>query len=205
MLKLEKENQSLLKIIEELRAFAHNSSTQTKRSHHLVCTTHNFTSSPEESSVLQTSSSILQNHTDAPPLSALTQQTSNGDSNCHQQLHTEELEGVQSEILRTENADLNMQEKGQLEDLGSGEHTKEIMSDLNVFEKNQSKLHSVVGLHDHSPRSKRSSPCHESILSGLPAHSSYASKHTQRLEAKCRTLDTVNQQLQISLETSGRF
>ncbi|KAM4583940.1 girdin-like isoform 2-T2 [Odontesthes bonariensis] len=204
MLKLEKENQSLLRIIEELRAFAYNSSTQTKRSNHPVCTANNFTSSLEESSVLQTSSSILQNHTDAPPLSALTQQISNGDSNCHQQLHTEELEGVQSEILCTENADHHMQEKGQLEDLGSGEHIKEIVSDLKVFEKNQSRLHGVVGLHDHSPRSKRSSPCHESILSGLPAHSSYASKHTQRLEAKCRTLDTVNQQLQISLETSDR-
>ncbi|XP_041840075.1 girdin-like isoform X5 [Melanotaenia boesemani] len=201
MLKLEKENQSLLKTVEELRASVHNNCANVK--HHMVCSNHNFTST-EESSVLQTSSSVLEKHSDAPSFGTLTQQILNGDSNYHQKLHTEELEGVHSEIFLTDNVDLRVKEKGQLEDRASGEHFKEIISDLKDLENNHNRLHCVVGLRDHSPGSKRNGPCHESILSGLPAHSSYASKHTQRLEAKCRALDTANQQLQASLDNTDR-
>ncbi|KAM9770546.1 girdin-like isoform 5-T5 [Menidia menidia] len=189
MLKLEKENQSLLKIIEDLRTFGQNSS-QTKRSHHVVCNTNNFTSSPEELSELKTSS--LQNH-----IGVHMQQIPNGDSVFHQQLQTEELDEVQSEIL-------HVQENGQRGDVGGGEHFIENMSDLTVLKNYPSKVQSVTGLCDHSPDSKRIGPHHESILSGFPAHSSYSRKHAQRLEAKCQALDTVNQQLQISLENSDR-
>ncbi|XP_035805412.2 girdin-like isoform X2 [Amphiprion ocellaris] len=202
MLKLEKENQSLLRTIEELRAATINNSTQAKHNQQVMCSTKNCTSSIDESSVLQTSCSNAGNHTH--PLSTVTQQLLNGDSNCHQQLHTEELEGVQSEIFLTDTPDFHIQEKGQLEEGGSGERFKEVMSDLEVLENNHNRLHCFVGSCDHSPGSNSSSPCHDSIFTGLPTRSSYASKHTQRLEAKCRALDTVNQHLQISLDNTDR-
>ncbi|XP_031145140.1 girdin-like isoform X1 [Sander lucioperca] len=203
MLKLEKENQSLLRSIEELRAASINNSAQPKHGHHLqcehvcqvVCTT-------DEPTGLQTTCSHIENRTNVFPLSTVTQQMLNGGSHCHQPLHAEdELEGVQSEILLTENPDLHMKEKGQLED---GDHFKELMSDLDVLENNHNRLHCFVGSRDSSPGSKSSSPCHDSIFTGLPTRSSYASKHTQRLEAKCRALDTVNQHLQTSLDNTDR-
>uniref|UniRef100_A0A8C4NYJ0 Coiled-coil domain containing 88Aa n=1 Tax=Dicentrarchus labrax TaxID=13489 RepID=A0A8C4NYJ0_DICLA len=189
MLKLEKENQSLLRTIEDLRAASMNNSTQPKHSHHLecdhvcqlVCSTNNCTSSTDEQ----------------------TQEMLHGDSNCHQPLHAEELDGVQSEILLTDNTDLHIQEKGQREDRDSGDHFKE-QSDLEVLENNHNRLHCFVGSRDRSPGSRSSSPCHDSIFTGLPTRSSYASKHTQRLEAKCRALDTVNQHLQTSLDNTDR-
>lgn len=203
MLKLEKENQSLLRAMEELRAASMNNSTQPKHGHHLerdhvrqvLCSTNNCTSSTDEPTGLQTSCS---NRT-------VTQQMQNGDSNCHQPLRAEELEGVQSQILLTDNPDLHIQEKGQLEDGDCGDHVKELMSDLEVLENNHNRLHCFVGSRDHSPGSKNSSPCHDSIFTRLPTRSSYASKHTQRLEAKCRALDTVNQHLQTSLDNTGRL
>ncbi|XP_018520333.2 LOW QUALITY PROTEIN: girdin-like [Lates calcarifer] len=191
-----KENQSLLRTIEELRTTSISKSPQPKHSHHnecdrvcqVVCSTNNWTSSTDEPSGLQTSCSHMLN----------------GDSNSHQQLHTEELEGVQSEILLTDNPDLRIQEKGQLEDGDGGEHFKELMSDLEVLENVHNRLHCFVGSRDHSPGSKNSSPCHDRILTGLPTRSSYTSKHTQRLEAKCKALDTVNQHLQTSLDNTDR-
>uniref|UniRef100_A0A4W6C294 Coiled-coil domain containing 88Aa n=1 Tax=Lates calcarifer TaxID=8187 RepID=A0A4W6C294_LATCA len=102
------------------------------------------------------------------------------------------------------NPDLRIQEKGQLEDGDGGEHFKELMSDLEVLENVHNRLHCFVGSRDHSPGSKNSSPCHDRILTGLPTRSSYTSKHTQRLEAKCKALDTVNQHLQTSLDNTDR-
>ncbi|XP_069561069.1 girdin isoform X2 [Brachyistius frenatus] len=204
MLKLEKENQSLLRTIEEFRAASINNSTQTKHGRQVVCNTNNCTSSADESSAVQTSCSNTENHTNGFPRSLVTQQMLFGDSNCRQRLHTEELEGVQSEILLAENPHLHIREKGQLEDGGSAEHFKEMMSDLEVLENNHNRLCCLVGSRDRSPGSKSSSPCHDSILTGLPTRSSYASKQTQRLEAKCRALDTVNQHLQTSLDNTDR-
>ncbi|XP_047435561.1 girdin-like isoform X4 [Mugil cephalus] len=198
MLKLEKENQSLLRTIEELRATINNS-TQTKHIHQAVCSPNHCTSSTDQSPVFHIST---ENHTDVFPLSTATQQIVNGDSVCHQQLHTEKR--AQSEILLTDNPDLHIQEKGQLEDGGSGDSFKDIMSDLEVLENNHNRLHCFVGSCVHSPGSRSSSPCHESVFTGLPTRTSYASKHTQRLEAKCRTLDTVNQHLQASLDNTER-
>ncbi|XP_030583594.1 girdin isoform X3 [Archocentrus centrarchus] len=203
MLKLEKENKHLLKTIEELRASINNI-TQTKHSHQVVCSNNNCTSSTDESSVLQTSCSNVKNHTNGVSLSIVTEYMLNGDLNCHQELDTEELERVQSVNLLTDNPDLHIQEKGQLEDGDSGDHFKKRMSDLEVLENNHNRRHCFVRSRDHSPGSKNSSPCHESIFTGLPTRSSYASKHTQRLEAKCRALDTVNQHLQTSLDNTDR-
>lgn len=209
MLKLEKENQSLLRTIEDLRAASLNNSTQPKHSYHHECdhvrqvvySTNNCTSSTDEPTGSQTSCPDIENCTTVFPLSTVTQQMSNGDSKCH---HTEELESVQSEILLTDNSHLHIQEKGQLEDRDGGGHLKELMSDLEVLENHHNRRHCFVGSRDDSPGSKSSSPCHDSIFTGLPTRSSYASKHTQRLEAKCRALDTVNQHLQTSLDNTGR-
>ncbi|KAK5866476.1 hypothetical protein PBY51_020664 [Eleginops maclovinus] len=199
MLKLEKENQSLLRIIEELRAASIN-----KRGCQLVCSTNNCTSSTDEPRELQTTCSNIQNRTNGIAFSTVTQQTLNGGSNCHQPLHTEDREEVQSEIVLTDNPDLHVQEKGQLEDGDGGDHLKELMSDLEDLENHHNRLHCFVGSRDRSPGSKGSSPCYDSILTGLPTRSSYASKHTQRLEAKCRALDTVNLHLQTSLDNTDR-
>ncbi|XP_034095194.1 girdin isoform X3 [Gymnodraco acuticeps] len=196
MLKLEKENQSLLRIIEELRAASIN-----KHGRQLVCSTNNCTSSTDEPRELQTTCSNIQNRTNVIPFSTVTRQTLNGGSNCHQQLVTEDLDEVQSQIVLTDNPDLHVQEKGQLEDGDDGDNFKELMEDL---ENHHNRLHCFVGSRDCSPGSKSSSPCHDSILTGLPTRSSYASKHTQRLEAKCRALDTVNLHLQTSLDNTDR-
>lgn len=202
LLKLEKENKHLLKTIEELRASVNNI-TQTKHSHLAMCS-NNCTSSTDESSVLQTSCSNAKNHSNGVSLSIVTESMLNGDLSCHQQLDTEELERVQSVNHLTDNPERNIQEKGQLEDGDSGDHFKERMSDLEVLENNHNRRHCFVRSHDHSPGSKNSSPRHESIFTGLPTRSSYASKHTQRLEAKCRALDTINQHLQTSLDNTDR-
>ncbi|KAK9539723.1 hypothetical protein VZT92_002225 [Zoarces viviparus] len=212
MLKLEKEKQSLLRTVEELRAALIHRNMQPKRSHHLegdhvcqgICSTDNCTSSADEPTGLQTTCSNVEYRTNVFPHSAVTQQMLNGRSNCHQPFHAEDLEQVQSKILLTDNPDLLVQEKGQLEDADHGDHFKELMSDLEVLENNHNRIHCFVGSRDHSPGSKGTSPCHESIITGLPTRSSYARKHTQRLEAKCRALDTVNQHLQTSLDNTDR-
>eukprot|EP00064_Thunnus_orientalis_P006395 superscaffoldBa00000662_g6412 len=176
MLKLEKENRSLLRTIEDLRDASLNNSNQPKHS-------------------------LRHEYDHVCQLSTVTEQTSNGVSECHQ---AEDLEDIQSEILLTDNSHLHIQEKGQLEDGDRGDHLKELMSDLEVLENHHNRRHCFVGSRDHSPGSKNSSPCHDSIFTGLPTRSSYASKHTQRLEAKCRALDTVNQHLQTSLDNTDR-
>ncbi|XP_061578815.1 girdin-like isoform X2 [Cololabis saira] len=181
MLKLEKENQTLLRTIEELRAASSNGSTKTK---HRI---NNFTASTGESSGLQTSCSMV-----------------NGNSNCHQQVHAEHPEGVKSTILHTRHRDCHKQEDGELEDQCSGEHFNKMKLDLEVLENNHNRVHCLVGSRYHSSGSKSRSPCHDSVFTGAPTSSSYSSKHSQRLEAKCKALDTVNQQLQASLENTDR-
>ncbi|XP_034450341.1 girdin-like isoform X4 [Hippoglossus hippoglossus] len=211
MLKLEKENQSLLRTIEELRAASTSNSLRPKQRHcrdcdrvdRVVCDTNNWSPSTDEPSGPQTSCSNTENHTNIFPLSTAPQQILNGDSNSHRRADTVELEGVQSEILLTDDPERHIQEKGQLEERGRGDF-KDLMSDLEVLENIHNRLHCFVGSRDHSPGSKSSSPCHDSIFTGLPARPSYASKHTQRLEAKCKVLDSVNQQLQTSLDNTDR-
>ncbi|XP_036965357.1 girdin-like isoform X4 [Acanthopagrus latus] len=204
MLKLEKENQSLLRTIEELRAASVNGSTQPKHSHHLQCEQVVCGSSSCTSSTDEPTCSDIEKCTDVFPVRIVSQPMLNGDSNCHQQLHAEELQEAKGEILLTGSPDLHVQEKGQLEDGNGGDCFKELMSELEVLENNHNRLHCVVGSRGRSPGSKSSSPCHDSIFTGLPTRSSYASKHTQRLEAKCRALDTVNQHLQTSLDNTDR-
>lgn len=199
MLKLEKENQSLLRTVEELRAASVSNNTHHHQHQHVcqvACSTNHWTSSTDELSEIQTPAPNTGNHSHTSPLRTVPQQVLNGDLNSHQQLHTEELEGVQGEILLKDNPDLHIQEKGQLEDEDKADHFKELMSDREVLENAHNRLHCFVGSCERSPGSN-------SIFTGLPTRSSYASKHTHRLEAKCKALDTVNQHLQTSLDNSG--
>ncbi|KAG7486968.1 hypothetical protein JOB18_043364 [Solea senegalensis] len=202
VLRLEKENQGLLRTIEELRAASSSKSLQPKHSHHCECDRVSWTSSVNEPSGLHTSSNT-ENGTDIFPHRTTQQQSLNGTSNSHQPPDTV---GVQSEIVVTDNPQLHIQERGPQEDRGKEGHFKELMSDLEVLENIHNRLHCFVGSCDHSPGSKSSSPCHDSIFTGQPAtlRSSYASKHIQRLEAKCKTLETVNQQLQTSMDNTER-
>uniref|UniRef100_A0A3B5LZM0 Coiled-coil domain containing 88Aa n=1 Tax=Xiphophorus couchianus TaxID=32473 RepID=A0A3B5LZM0_9TELE len=178
ILKLEKENQRLLRTIEELRAAAHSSCRKAKPSPQwLVCNTNHFISSAEQSETNSFSE----------------------DSHCQQQLITEELVGVQSQILLTGYPDCHAQENGCLQD-----QDKEMVSGLETLENNHNQFHCSVGSCGHSPDSQSRRPHHESTHTGVPTRSSYASRHTQRLEVKCRGLDTLNQQLQTSLYNTER-
>lgn len=192
VLKLEKENQSLLRTIEKLQAASTKSSTQANHSRHqerdqAACST----SSCSPLTGLQPSCSHGENHTNVSQRCTVTKQGLNAD-----------VEAVRSEIVLTDNPDLHVQEKGQLEDGQSGEHEKELVSELDVLENDHWRSCSADS-RGRSPGSKSSSPCRD--VTGLPAHSPYSSMHTQRLEAKCRTLDMVNQHLQTSLDNTGRF
>ncbi|XP_034544766.1 girdin-like isoform X2 [Notolabrus celidotus] len=199
MLKLEKENQSLLRTIEQLRTASLKISSEQKHRQHLQChhvsDSKNCTSSAGESTGF---------HASCPLEKCTNAIRQSGDLNHHQPLRAEEADGVQSEILLTANPHLHVREKGQLEDGDGGDGFKELMSDLEVLENNHNRFHCFVGSRDHSSGSKSSSPCHDSILTGLPTRSSYANKHTQRLEAKCRSLDTFNQHLQTCLDNTDR-
>ncbi|XP_043970115.1 girdin-like isoform X2 [Gambusia affinis] len=178
ILKLEKENQRLLRTIEDLRAAAHSSCKKAKPSPQwLVCNTNHFISSAEQSET-----------------NSFTE-----DSHCQQQLITEELEGVQSQILLTDYPDCQAQENRCLQD-----QDKEMVSGLETLENNHNQFHCCVGLCSHSPGSQSRRPHHDSTHTGVPTRSSYASRHTQRLEVKCRGLDTLNQQLQTSLYNTER-
>ncbi|PWA16840.1 hypothetical protein CCH79_00012750 [Gambusia affinis] len=178
ILKLEKENQRLLRTIEDLRAAAHSSCKKAKPSPQwLVCNTKHFISSAEQSET-----------------NSFTE-----DSHCQQQLITEELEGVQSQILLTDYPDCQAQENRCLQD-----QDKEMVSGLETLENNHNQFHCCVGSCSHSPGSQSRRPHHDSTHTGVPTRSSYASRHTQRLEVKCRGLDTLNQQLQTSLYNTER-
>ncbi|XP_068607059.1 girdin [Brachionichthys hirsutus] len=140
MLKLEMENQRLLRSLEELRAAATNSSTKPDR----------------VIAAFQHSCSDVERHSNAP------------------------LEH------------------------GDGEHRfKGPVSELEDSESNHAELRRFVESHDRPPvGSTSSSPCRDGILT--TRSSSYASKHRQRLEDKCRALDTAKQRLQISLDSADR-
>lgn len=185
VLKLEKENQSLLRTIEELRA------ASTSSSANVVCTTNNCTSSIDKSTAFQHSPDVF------PQCPVVTQQTLNGDSDF--------LKGIQDEILPGQNPDL-IQEKGEQEHRDGTDHFKELMSESEDIEHNHNKPHCFVESRDHFHDSRSSVPCQDSNFTGLSTRSSsYASKHSERLEAKCRELDIVNQHLQTSLDSTGRF
>ncbi|XP_029001692.1 girdin isoform X5 [Betta splendens] len=193
MLQLEKENQSLLRTIEKLRTGSASNSAPCKHSHHHEC---EHTCKVLGAADDQDAPSQTPRHGAVSPCNATTHQ--NGDPNRRVwQAHAVEPGGVQSEVIRTGSPDRHVQENGQLED---GVRR----CDLEVLENIHNRLRCVVGSGDDAPDSRSSSPCHDGAFTGLPTRSSYASKHTQRLQAKCRALETVNQHLQTSLDNTDR-
>ncbi|XP_055762778.1 girdin-like isoform X5 [Salvelinus fontinalis] len=114
----------------------------------------------------------------------------------------------ESETLK-EKMDLQKQEKGQLED-GESCHLSDPMADPEAVAKDNIRNllqpgASVSLTRDTSPCSKNKSPRRENSSTGLQTRASSSStKHTERLEAKCRALDTENQRLQAALDNTGR-
>ncbi|XP_070408135.1 girdin isoform X2 [Nothobranchius furzeri] len=195
ILKLQKDNQSLLRTIKELRG-----KTQTKHGPHLVCNIDNFASSAGDSSVMQTiSCPVSQNHNDVLHRNALPLETRNRESDCSQILATD-LDAV----LSTDGPGLPGQDGEHLHAEGSGEHFNDMILDLEVLENIHNRRHCLAGSNEQAPISNSSSPCCDSILTGAPARSSHSSKQMKRLEVKYRALDSVNQQLQTSLHNSER-
>nr|XP_029537668.1 girdin-like isoform X4 [Oncorhynchus nerka] len=109
----------------------------------------------------------------------------------------------ESETLK-EKMDLQKQEKGQLED-GESCDLSDPIADLEAVAKDNTRNllqpgASVSLTRDTSPYSTR-----ENSSTGLQVRASSSStKHTERLEAKCRALDTENQRLQAALDNTGR-
>ncbi|XP_061625762.1 girdin-like isoform X3 [Phyllopteryx taeniolatus] len=207
LLKLEKENRSLLKTVEELRAVCiHNNAQTNKHCHHsekdrvhqVVSCTDKWTSSTKENIMSLTPCSHEQNCRNVSNIGAVKQKISNTDS------QYKESEQVHTDLHLSANTARHIQEKGQVEGNDSGEHFKAVMSDLQVYENSHNAAHYSVGSNNPSPGSRSSSSSHDSTFMGLPARFANANKHTERLEAKCKALDSINQQLQTSLGNTER-
>lgn len=174
MLWLEKENKHLLRTVEELQSGALKNSTQLKYCQQL-----------ERDKVVCSSTSCKQR---------MFQRCLqlDGDASSHQQLHRGEFK----EALSSFRPGPDLQEEGQPEDTRRGDHFKDLMSELDDFERDPNKLCCFV-------ESRESAGIAGRDLTHQSTHPSYAIKQTQRMEAKCRALDTVNQHLQTALDNSG--
>lgn len=171
MLWLEKENQRLLRIVEELQTGPLRSNSQPKYSQQLesdqvVCSTSSGTSSRQK-----TFQRCLQ-----------AQQMTNEDASSHQHLHLGAFKEVPIHFIQGP----DLQKEAQPEDL---------MSELKDFENDPNKLCCFVESQESNITSRD--------LTHQSTRSSYVLKQSQRLEAKCRALDTVNQHLQSALDNSG--
>lgn len=177
LLWLEKENQRLLRTVEELQSAPLKSSTQL-----------NYCQQLERYKVVcrKSSSTSCKQNTFQHCLQI------DEDVGSHQQLHRGEFKEVLSQYSRGQ----DLQEGGHPEDTQRDNHFKYLMSELEDFENEPYKLccfvesHESVGITSHDLT-------HQSV------HPSYVNKQTQRLEAKCRALDTVNQNLLTALDNSG--
>ncbi|KAJ3614268.1 hypothetical protein NHX12_017842 [Muraenolepis orangiensis] len=157
LLRLEKENQRLIRTIEELQTASVNSSPQ--HSHYQD-----------------------QDH--------LSQEiTCRGDSKC-----------VELEDEHSETRDFEDHQKSQLDEWENSENLKELVSDpVDVMENNNNPHSLSTALGSKGCRTRD-----DGVIAGLSSRSGYATRQTERLEAKCRVLDTENQHLQASLDNSGR-
>ncbi|XP_061686124.1 girdin-like isoform X6 [Syngnathoides biaculeatus] len=207
LLKLEKENQSLLKTVEELRDVCTHNNAQTNkhclnpekdRVHQVVCCTDKWTSSTKEYIMSATPCSHEQNCRNVDSIDAVKQKLSNTDSQYKESVQ------VHTDVHLSANAAHHIQEKGQLEGTDSGEHFKAVMSDLEVSENSHNAVYHSVGSNNPSRGSGSSSSSHDCTFMGLPALFANANKHTERLEAKCKALDSINQQLQTSFGNTER-
>lgn len=179
MLWLEKENKRLLRTVEELQSGPLKSSTQLKYCQQLeqdkvVCSTSTSTSTSCKQKMFQHCPQIDE------------------DASSHQQLHRGEFKEVLSQFRQGP----DLQEEGQPEDTQRGDHFKDRMSELGDFENDPNELCCFV-------KSRESVGITSHDLTHQSTHPSYVIRQTQRLEAKCRALDTVNQHLQTALDNSG--
>ncbi|XP_077574793.1 girdin-like isoform X3 [Stigmatopora nigra] len=193
LLKLEKENQSLLQTVEELRSVhIHNSMQSYKHTH---CSEKDDT----QQSLWCSGWKFLTNEN-----TSFTQPVKQKIFNTDPE--HEEPEEAQSVFQISENRVHHIEEKGQLDELEekkSGKLFKAVVSDLELDSKPIGAQFSI-GSQNLSHGLGSSSSSHDSIFNGLPARFTNSNKHTERLEAKCRALDSNNQQLQTSLGNAER-
>ncbi|XP_061844261.1 girdin-like isoform X5 [Nerophis lumbriciformis] len=196
LLKLEKENKHLLKTVEELKSKTqsrkHIHHNDKDRVHQKVCSTDRWASSTKENTRLMIPCSGEQNSS----LGLLNQKIVIIDS----KYQPEEPEGVHTD-LRSAIAAPNVQGNEQFKDDESGERLKAVLPGLEVYE---NCANSSVGAHDPSPGSRSSLSSYDGTFTSLPARFTYANRQTERLEGKCRMLDSINQQLQTSLANIER-
>nr|XP_061791873.1 girdin-like [Nerophis lumbriciformis] len=204
LLKLEKENQSLVKTVEELRsAHIQNNAQPYKKSQHsekdhvqqLVCCTDWNSLTNENMSFIHSS----HEESNIPNPGPVKQKIFNTDP------ENEELEDSYTGFQLSPNRVHYFEEKGQFEDKNSGKPFKDVVSDLELnLDNNLDGVHYSIGSQNPSPGSRNSSSNHDNVFMGLPARFTNSNKHTERLEAKCRALDSSNQQLQSSLTHAER-
>ncbi|XP_077461970.1 girdin-like isoform X2 [Stigmatopora argus] len=195
LLKLEKENQSLLQTVEELRSVhIHNSMQSYKHTH--------YSEKDDAQRSLWCSGWKLLTNENMSFTQPLKQKIFNTDP------EHEEPKEAQPVYQISENRVHHIDEKGQLEELeekNSGKLFKAVASDLELeLDSNPKGAPFSIGSQNLSPGSRSSSSSHDSIFNGLPACFTNSNKHTERLEAKCRALDSNNQQLQTSLGSAER-
>lgn len=178
MLRLEKENQSLLKTIKELRASSATSSGVSVDAQRI------------SSEVTQTSCRPPENHSNGSMQSPMQERILNGDTKVAQRV-----------IVLEDEVNFHTPGAGDLNDRGDPSNC--IMSELEVLENDLNRRLSSAGSSGGTLSGSNSSgpSCPPQGPSTRP---SYSDKHTQRLEAKCRAMDTFNQHLQTSLDTTGR-
>ncbi|XP_036796295.1 girdin isoform X2 [Oncorhynchus mykiss] len=217
LLRLERENQSLLRTIEELRAADLSLGPQHNHNHeHTWRDGQRPTNTAEvvreylgslDNTSWEQSELVIKEDCDID-----IDTSHHRDPKCNGV--SDDLEGEidrlerESETLK-EKMDLQKQEKGQLED-GESCDLSDPMADLEAEAKDNTRNllqpgASVSLTRDTSPCSKNKSPRRENRSTGLQTRASSSStKHTERLEAKCRALDTENQRLQAALDNTGR-
>ncbi|CDQ77772.1 unnamed protein product [Oncorhynchus mykiss] len=216
LLRLERENQSLLRTIEELRAADLSLGPQHN---------HNHEHTRREGQRPKNTAEVVREYLGSLDNTSWEQSELVIKEDCDIDIDTshhrdpkcngvsDDLEGEidrlerESETLK-EKMDLQKQEKGQLED-GESCDLSDPMADLEAEAKDNTRNllqpgASVSLTRDTSPCSKNKSPRRENRSTGLQTRASSSStKHTERLEAKCRALDTENQRLQAALDNTG--
>ncbi|XP_035618932.2 girdin-like isoform X2 [Oncorhynchus keta] len=212
LLRLERENQSLLRTIEELRAADLSLGPQHNHNHeHMWRDGQRPTNTAEV--VREYLGSLDNTSWEQSELVIKEDCDIDIDTSHHRDPECNgvavDLEGEidrlerESETLK-EKMDLQKQEKGQLED-GESCDLSDPIADLEAVAKDNTRNllqpgASVSLTRDTSPYSTR-----ENSSTGLQVRASSSStKHTERLEAKCRALDTENQRLQAALDNTGR-
>uniref|UniRef100_A0A6Q2XS05 Calponin-homology (CH) domain-containing protein n=1 Tax=Esox lucius TaxID=8010 RepID=A0A6Q2XS05_ESOLU len=244
LLKLERENQSLLRTIEELRADCSSGPQQDHNHEHTQRNgqppTNKVTSQgPHQNTIATHALAATQTHIKTHTCSGSRQTTLNPgilipeytgslekaswemselvikedcdmdtDTTPHSDTKTRREDGhcLERENFK-EKMDLHKHEKGPLEYRDSCDRTDPVAELEALVKDNNNKLirccPSVPLTSDPSSCSKNNS--WENSSTGQPARSFSSSvKHTERLEAKCKALDTENQWLQASLDNTGR-